>query len=375
MKNSTKDLHIVSFDVPYPPSYGGVIDVYFKIKALYESGIRVHLHCFEYGRAISDLLARICDSVNYYKRKTGIRFLFSSIPFIAVTRSNADLMKNLLKDNYPILFEGLHCCYHLTDSRLSNRKKLVRTHNIEHEYYSGLAVAEISFFKRLYFRSEARKLRRFEAVLQKADTLFAISAADCMYLRKKYGKVELLPAFHPDEKVKAEPGNGRFAFYHGNLEIAENSEAALFLINEVFNDLSIPLIVAGRNPPAKVLAAVRSNRNTEVKANISTEEIAFLVKQAQINILPTFQATGIKLKLLTALFNGRYCIVNKQMVAGTGLEDLCIVCDSAAQMKKEVLHYFQRSYGSESTSKRVQILNGEFSNLKNVRVVISKLSD
>ena len=30
-----KEVHIVSFDVPYPPNYGGVIDVFYKIKTLF----------------------------------------------------------------------------------------------------------------------------------------------------------------------------------------------------------------------------------------------------------------------------------------------------------------------------------------------------
>ncbi|MEI7802398.1 MAG: mannosyltransferase, partial [Bacteroidota bacterium] len=45
----TNQLHIISFNVPYPPDYGGVIDVYYKIKALKEAGVKIHLHCYEYG--------------------------------------------------------------------------------------------------------------------------------------------------------------------------------------------------------------------------------------------------------------------------------------------------------------------------------------
>ena len=50
-----KHLHIVSFDIPYPPNYGGVIDVYYKLKALHRKGVKIILHCFEYpGRARSE---------------------------------------------------------------------------------------------------------------------------------------------------------------------------------------------------------------------------------------------------------------------------------------------------------------------------------
>ncbi len=37
-------LHIIAFDIPFPPDYGGVIDVYYKIKTLSEAGVRIHLH-------------------------------------------------------------------------------------------------------------------------------------------------------------------------------------------------------------------------------------------------------------------------------------------------------------------------------------------
>ena len=48
-----KHLHIVAFDIPQPANYGGVIDVFYKIKALTNLGVKVHLHCYEYGRAHS----------------------------------------------------------------------------------------------------------------------------------------------------------------------------------------------------------------------------------------------------------------------------------------------------------------------------------
>ncbi|MEP7128815.1 MAG: mannosyltransferase, partial [Chitinophagales bacterium] len=62
-------LHIISFNVPYPPDYGGVMDVFYKIKALHDSGIKIKLHCFEYGRKESDVLNQLCDEVFYYKRE------------------------------------------------------------------------------------------------------------------------------------------------------------------------------------------------------------------------------------------------------------------------------------------------------------------
>ena len=44
-----KRLHIISHDVPWPADYGGVVDLFYKLKALHAEGIKIKLHCFLYG--------------------------------------------------------------------------------------------------------------------------------------------------------------------------------------------------------------------------------------------------------------------------------------------------------------------------------------
>jgi hypothetical protein len=61
-----KQLHVISFDNPFPPNYGGVIDVYYKLKALFEAGVEINLHVFEYGRERSTELSKICKTVNIF---------------------------------------------------------------------------------------------------------------------------------------------------------------------------------------------------------------------------------------------------------------------------------------------------------------------
>ena len=102
-----KHLHIISFDVPAPPDYGGVIDVYFKVKALTEVGAQVHLHCFEYGRGRSKDLDRMCASVHYYPRHLGKHQLLNSLPYVVVSRRSEVLMDRLLKARSTSLHEVL----------------------------------------------------------------------------------------------------------------------------------------------------------------------------------------------------------------------------------------------------------------------------
>lgn len=367
---NSKHLHIISFDVPYPTNYGGVIDVFYKMKALHEQGIKIHLHCFEYGRAEALCLENICEKVYYYKRKMNKIQLFHSIPFVAITRSSEKLMENLLRDAYPILFEGLHCCYHLNDERLNDRLKIVRMHNIEHDYYKNLEKVEKSIFKKIYFGMEAKKLERFESVLNKANHIAAISFSDAKNLSERYKNVHHITAFHPNDEVKIKEGKGAFCLYHGKLEVGENNEAALYLVNQVFSKIKTPLIIAGHNPSDELKVAIESHPHIQLKGNINTQEIDELIKNAHINVLPTFQETGIKLKLLAALFNGRHCVVNSPMVANTGLEHLCSVVDSPEEMAKEISRLFEMPFDMQEKQKREKILSANFSNVINVKKLL-----
>lgn len=141
---TNKKLHIVSFDVPYPPKYGGIIDVFYKIKALHQLDVIIYLHTYYNGTGEQSELNKYCDQVFYYPRILSISKAFSRIPFIVKTRSSKDLVVNLNKIDAPILFEGLHTIFPLLKEPFKSRKLLFRAHNIEHNYYEGLASSETS---------------------------------------------------------------------------------------------------------------------------------------------------------------------------------------------------------------------------------------
>lgn len=365
-----KQLHIVSFDVPYPASYGGVIDVFYKIKALHALGVEITLHCFHYGREKAPELEKYCRKVNYYSRKTSVFQLCSSEPFIVNSRRSEELLENLAADDAPILFEGLHCCAYVPHPLLKNKKKIVRTHNIEHDYYKALERVEKKWAKRQYFRREAVKLQRFESVLNDAQHILAISPADTESLAARYKNVTHVMAFHSNDEVNIREGKGNFAFYHGNLEVGENNQSALFLVNEVFNGLDYPLVIAGNNPSKELITACSVKPNITLRSNISTEEIDELISSAHVNILPTLQSTGIKLKLLAVLMRGRHCMVNTPMVANTGLESLCILRENAAAMRAGIEEFKNIPFTQADIERRKQVLDERFSNLKNAEKIL-----
>jgi hypothetical protein len=206
--------------------------------------------------------------------------------------------------------------------------------------------------------------------LQYANLIAAISANDAYHFKRNFKSVYTVSAFHPYNKVEIKEGIGSYALYHGNLAVAENNLGALFLVNEVFNNTKFPLVIAGSAPSNELMDAVKKHAHITLKGDISTNEINSLIANAQINVLPTFQATGIKLKLLAALFSGRHCLVNNPMVANTGLEELCIVRDSAKEMAKEIELLKNIPVSKSMIERRKLLLENTFSNSYNAKLLM-----
>lgn len=332
-------VHIISFDIPFPANYGGVIDVYYKLVWLHKLGIKIHLHCFEYGRKHAPELEKICEKVYYYDRRTYLANHLTLLPYTVQSRISKKLRKRLLKDDSPILCEVLHTCYILKDPAFKNRLKIYRHSNIEHHYYKGLANSEKSFIKRLYLKTEAFKLKRFERIVENANLILAVNQNDAEYYRKQYPKVrtEYLPSFHANSEVSCKEGKGDHILFHGNLSVAENVEAAEWLLQNVFSKLSQRVIIAGLNPSEDLKTKVEAYGHIDMIANPSEAKMNELIANAHIHVLYTAQATGLKLKLLNVLFAGRHIICNQHMIEGSGVSanaSLCIANTAAEMISK-----------------------------------------
>lgn len=367
-------INIISFDIPYPPNYGGVIDVFYKIKELHAAGVKIHLHCFEYGRAHSKELEALCEKVYYYKRKTGIMNIFSMLPYNVKSRQSEELAKNLLSNDFPILFEVLHTCYLMSDERFKDRFKIYRHSNIEHDYYYHLAQSEKRAFKKVYLKEEARKLKNYESVIAHANLILAVNESDCDYFRENFPEVpaEFLPSFHPNNDVVSKSGSGNYVLYNGNLSVSENYSAVSWLVKNVFCKTDVRVIIAGLNPPSFLETLIRPYPHIQLVTNPTESRMQDLIQNAQAHVLYTEQSTGLKLKLLNALFKGRFIICNDKMLHGTGIEASSgiIVSSTGKEMIDSVNKIMNVDFGEEILLERKKQCD-KFSNKKNVEQLIS----
>ncbi len=371
-------LHIVCLDVPFPADYGGAIDMMNRIRIFKKLGIHIHLHYFSYNeRGTPNELNQFCESIHVYDRKSIREGLPVCLPYIVASRTNDRLIDNLNKDDHPLLLEGIHCTGILPYLNNKHRKIVVRMHNDEHIYYKELARSTGNIFRKLYYRNESRLLKRYTHTLPTGCAYASVSKKDTATLRHEYQlpHVHFIPTFPTWQRVRGQEGIGNLCLYHGNLSVPENEEAALWLLCKVFNKIRVPLVIAGKKPTRRLQKAAHLCQHTCLVSDPTESEMNDLVRKAHIHVIPCFnrEITGIRLKLLHALFEGRHCVVNEPMVKGTGLEPACHIGSNANAFASIVAQLYHQPFTGEEISLRQKLLGHTYDNERNAEQFIQLL--
>ncbi|RMF07667.1 MAG: glycosyltransferase [Candidatus Neomarinimicrobiota bacterium] len=364
---------MVSFDVPEPPDYGGAVDVYYKVMALAELGVDIHLHCFQYGRGQAVQLERICQSVQYYERDFSWRHHFADVPFIVASRRNELLIRRLETAGDPVLIEGLHNGFLLEAEALQGVPLYLRAHNVEHRYYRSLAEVSASVGKRWYLKREARKLERYEKIVGRARRVFPLSVCDRDYFIRYSKQVDYIPVFHSVDRLQPRLDRGKYALYHGNLSVPENDRAARYVVEEIWPGLPFPLVIAGQNAAPGLKRLVDQAPQVQLLEPRSVADMDRIIGEAHLHILPTFQATGMKLKLLHALFRGRHVVVNAPMITDPALGTLCHQFDTPAAARDLIRSLQGRTVTRTEWEQREQVWQERFHNVRNGELLLANM--
>ncbi|MEL7341776.1 MAG: glycosyltransferase, partial [Bacteroidota bacterium] len=155
--------------------------------------------------------------------------------------------------------------------------------------------------------------------------------------------------------------------------VSENEQAVFYLIREVFSNLQIPLVIAGSHPGEALIRLISAYEHIALRHNPSQEEMDQLLSDAHIHVLPTFQNTGIKLKLLNSLYKGRFVVVNEPMVANTGLEFGTVICRSTEEFRGAIQDLWQEEFGEIELAQREAAVGETFSSRRNAQLLIETI--
>tara|TARA_B110000037_G_scaffold58902_1_gene71896 strand:- start:31285 stop:32418 length:1134 start_codon:yes stop_codon:yes gene_type:complete len=370
---TTEQFHIIAFDVPYPPNYGGIVDVYYKLKNLHATGGKIIYHCFYYAghNPPTELLEQYCDEIYYYPRKKKTwKLVISRLPYVVYSRDNKALLNRLLKDDYPILFDGIQTCYFMNHPEIVKRKRVFRANNIEHKYYEGLALWETSWLKKQYLLIEAKRLAKFEKQLKGVDAILSVAKMDISHFSQYATTHHIPPFFNSENRAEIdESSTVKQVLFQGNLAVKENEHAAKFILENIAQHTQNKIVIAGKDPSKQLIAMAATVPNVELIPTPSIEVMDALIRNSQVNLLMTFQQTGIKLKLLHALESGQHIIMNDKMDDSGIFAALCHVENEpkliAAKIDELMLTPltqadktqrdidFAKNYGNENNARKI----------------------
>jgi hypothetical protein len=327
-------LQIICLDDPSYPTYGGVIDIHYRIKSLHQAGLRLNLEVFTRDRHPNpSILLNWATSVNYYLRKPMLSGGLQSNPYMIYSRSHPDLLKSLKEQNCPVWFEGLHTTSSIQYLKrfYPNKKLYLRSHNIESHYYHELFIKEKNPFRKAYFKAEFIRLRKYEQqVLPLFDAIYCISTEDTQHIKHLNPNTYWLPAYVKYNTPKNNPlssiSEGKLKLlYHGNFNVLENRLAAKWLLSALKNfSKPFELTLAGKQL-SKAKLFIPSGMTVKQISDPGVMEP--LLAEADIVLLPGSQRSGVKIKLLESLAAGKRILCSPETVVGSGLEAeaLCFI--------------------------------------------------
>ena len=129
------------------------------------------------------------------------------------------------------------------------------------------------------------------------------------------------------------------------------------------------------NPDRHLINLIKKQANVQLIANPESKAMDELISNAHINLLYSDQSTGLKLKLINALYKGRFCLVNDTMLHGVKLENTCHKANSAKEFAVMIEYLFNQTFTDADIQLRKDILDSEFSNASNAEKLVKLIFD
>jgi sugar transferase (PEP-CTERM/EpsH1 system associated) len=229
------------------------------------------------------------------------------------------------------------------------------THNVESEIWRRHADTQTGGLRRMLFRAQHRKMRRFEArALGRFDGVLAVSDAD----RSAFGRLYPHAVARPIQVVSTGVDTGYFSpavgaaetgadaprshelIFTGSMDWLPNEDAMLYFAREILpvlraEDPRVHLSIVGRAPTP----AVRALAGDGVTVTGSVDDVRPFMRDAAVYVVPLRIGGGTRLKIFEAMAMGKAVVstvVGAEGLPVTNGEQL-VLADGPAEFARSVL--------------------------------------
>ena len=148
-------------------------------------------------------------------------------------------------------------------------------------------------------------------------------------------------------------GLGGFCLYHGKLSKRENEFSALWLLENVFNTLEIPFVIAGSEASELLETAAHLRLHTCLVNNPNESELQDLIRKSQVVLLPVFCDAIQQYPLELSLSLGKHILINPKANKKMEMGALCQVAENPESYKAQIESLFKEPFTKDMWSERV----------------------
>ncbi len=380
---------ILTTKLPYPPKDGGAIATLNMAVGLADQGCHVTLLAMNTAKHYfpSDQIPReLQEKIEFHTvdADTGIKwpallwnFFFSQRPYHSV-RFRSGLfrikLKELVENNQfdIIQLEGPYLDYCLPLIRQTSGAKIsFRAHNIEYEIWSRRAGHTKNPFRRFYFSQLSGRIKKLESsLIHLVDMVMPISGRDHkIFLHLGLKKPSLVcPAgidltAYPDPA----PASAFSLSFIGALDWGPNKEGLCWFLTHVWKQLTtiysgLEIHVAGRNPDHFPLD---HTRYPGVIMEGEVEDAGKFINSHPVMIVPLFSGSGIRIKILEAMWLGKTVITTSIGAGGLDVihEKNILIADTPSGFIRNIGALYKRDLLEKIGTEARLFIKENFDNL------------
>lgn len=329
--------------LPYPPASGGQIRTLYLLKYLGKNHdiTLVSLYKTDSEKKYAEYLRSYCKDIYLCKRAEKpwqpsiiLKAIFSGLPFLIVRNFSQEAtttIKKLLETNaYDVIHaETFYIMPHIPPT---HTPILLVEQTIEYKVYQHF-ISTLSFLFRIPLSLDIFKLKYWEKFYwSKADLVATVSESDQKEITKLLPSIKsvIIPNGAGDDmfvdKFPKLDINRPTLLFVGNFFWLQNIEAAEYLLDKIFPDLSkkipgVELVIAGQNSTRKLAASGLPNVKIIDLEPDNKDQVKKLYESANLFIAPIFGPGGTRLKILASMASGLPVICTKTGVEGLGVEN------------------------------------------------------
>jgi polysaccharide biosynthesis protein PslH len=331
---------------PYPADDGGSIGIYNMINGFLTCGINTHvltMNTSKHFKPDENVPEAFKKSTQYQSVfinnditiLKAIKNLFSTWPFQASRFMDINFEKAIVsileKNTFDIIqLEGLYVAPYITAIKKHSKAQIaLRTFNVEHIIWDRKIEVEKNSLKKIYFKLQNARLKKFESHWSKQANVAVHMTQDD---DKTFEKLKMNPKYHlvvpigmdlDTYVLKTTIQKEKYSVFHlGMMDWMPNIESVLWFVEYIWDHVlnllpEAKFYIAGRRMSDKI-------KNIDKKNVIIIGEVENhldFIQSKQVMVVPLLSGSGMRVKILEGLCMGANIVSTSIGAEGIQIEN------------------------------------------------------